>query len=137
MVNGSGGFLGADLSSYASNVSIEEIREAITDPNKDLDLRARTVFITTRDGRQFTGIARNEDNFSLQLQSVDGVFHLFARSDLQTIEYQPKSPMPSDYGSVLSRPELDDLVSFLISSARAAKQAPSSQTKAMQEKEDD
>jgi cytochrome c oxidase cbb3-type subunit 3 len=137
MVNGSGGFLGADLSSYASNASMEEIREAITDPNKDLDLRARTVFITTRDGRQFTGIARNEDNFSLQLQSVDGVFHLFAKSDLQTIEYQPKSLMPSDYGSVLSRPELNDLVSFLISSAWAAKEAPSSQTKAMQEKEDD
>src|SRR5256885_9825619 len=39
--------------------------------------------VTTREGLQFTGIARNEDNFSLQLQSLDGAFHLFAKSDLQ------------------------------------------------------
>lgn len=137
LVNGRGGFVGADLSSYGSNVSIEEIRTAITDPNKNLDPRARTVVVTTQDGRHFTGMARNEDNFSLQLQSVDGVFHLFAKQDLQNIEYQPKSLMPADYGSVLSRSELDDLVGFLVSSARAAKQAQSSQTKAIQEKEDD
>jgi mono/diheme cytochrome c family protein len=35
MINGEGGFLGADLSSYGSNVSIEDLRTAITDPNKD------------------------------------------------------------------------------------------------------
>ena len=78
MINGAGGFLGADLSSYGSNVSLEEIRSAITDPHKDLDPRSRTVLATTREGRQFTGIARNEDNFSLQLQSLDGTFQLLA-----------------------------------------------------------
>src|SRR4029077_17112655 len=71
MINGAGGFLGADLSSYASKASIEDIRSAITDPNKDLDPQARTVVVTTRAGGEFTGIARNEDNFSLQLQSLD------------------------------------------------------------------
>src|SRR5882762_1697776 len=137
MINGSGGFLGADLSSYGSNVSIEEIRTAITDPDKDLDLRARTVLVTIRDGRQFTGIARNEDNFSIQLQSLDGAFHLFAKEDLQHLEYQPKSLMPSEYGSVLSASELDDLVSYLIRTAQATKltQAPGKNSKP--EEEDD
>ena len=121
MINGSGGFLGADLSSYGSNVSMEEIRSAITDPNKDLDPLTRTVIVTTREGRQFTGIARNEDNFSLQLQSLDGTFHLFTKSDLEHLEYQPKSLMPSDYGGILSRGELDDLVSYLASVARTTK----------------
>ncbi len=129
MINGAGGFLGADLSSYSSNVSMEEIRSAITDPNKDLEPQARTVLVTTRQGRQFTGIARNEDNFSLQLQSVDGTFHLLAKSDLAHIEYQPKSLMPSDYGSVLSASELDDLVSYLLSTARTTKQAHASNMK--------
>src|SRR6266513_3209576 len=113
MINGSGGFLGADLSFYGSNVSPEEIRIAITDPNQDLDPRLRTVLATTREGRQFTGIARNEDNFSLQLQSLDGSFQLLAKSDLEHFEYQPKSVMPSDYGTVLSASELDDLVGYL------------------------
>jgi putative heme-binding domain-containing protein len=136
-INGSGGFLGADLSSYGSNVSIEEIRGAITDPDRDLDPRSRTVLVTTREGRQFMGIARNEDNFSLQLQSLDGAFHLFAKSDLEHLEYQPKSLMPSDYGSILSRSELDDLVSYLVRTAQATKltQAPGSNSKP--EKEDD
>ncbi len=137
MINGEGGFLGADLSSYGSNVSIEDIRTAITDPNKDLEPMERTVLVTTREGQQFTGIARNEDNFSLQLQSLDGTFHLLAKADLKHLEYQPKSLMPSDYGSVLSAGELDDLVSFLLHTAQTAKQTQASGKKSKREDEDD
>jgi putative heme-binding domain-containing protein len=137
MVNGLGGFLGADLSAYGSNASIEEIRRAITDPNKDLDPRAGTVLVTTREGRQFTGIARNEDNFSLQLQSLDGTFHLFAKADLEHFEYQPKSLMPSDYGSILTGGELDDLVSYLLRTAQTAKRTQASETKSKAQEEDD
>jgi cytochrome c oxidase cbb3-type subunit III len=122
MINGAGGFLGADLSSYASKASIEDIRSAITDPNKDLNPQARAVLVTTREGSKFTGIARNEDNFSVQLQSPDGTFHLLPKSGIERIEYEAKSLMPSDYGSVLSRAELDDLVSYLFNAARAGKQ---------------
>jgi cytochrome c oxidase cbb3-type subunit 3 len=136
-INGSGGFLGADLSSYASNVSIEEIRSAIVDPNKDLDPRSRTVFVTTREGRQFTGIARNEDNFSLQLQSLDGTFHLLAKSDLEHLEYQPKSLMPSDYASLLSPSELNDLVSYLVRTAQASKLTQAHGKNSKPEEEDD
>jgi putative heme-binding domain-containing protein len=137
MISGLGGFIGADLSSYGSNRSAKEIRTAITDPNKDLEPRARTVLATTREGRQFTGIARNEDNFSLQLQSVDGTFHLLSKTDLVHFEYLPKSLMPSDYGSGLSATELDDLVSYLVSAARAAKKSRASRAEANHKEEDD
>jgi cytochrome c oxidase cbb3-type subunit III len=137
MIGGLGGFIGADLSSYGSNRSAKEIRAAITDPNKDLEPRERTVLVTTREGRQLTGIARNEDNFSLQLQSLDGTFHLFSKKDLEHFEYQPKSLMPPDYGSVLSAAELDDLVSYLVHAARAAKKVQASGTKSELEKEED
>ena len=137
MVNGTGGFIGADLSYYGSNGSVEEIRAAIMDPNKDLDPRKRTVVVTTREGRQFTGVARNEDNFSLQLQSLDGTFHLFWKADLDQLEFLPKSLMPSDYGSVLSSGEIDDLVSYLVRTARATRQMQASETQSKREKEDD
>ncbi len=136
MINGAGGFLGADLSSYASKASIEDIRRAITDPNKDLDPQARTVLVTTREGRKFTGIARNEDNFSLQLQSLDGTFHLLLKSDLEHVEYQPKSLMPSDYGSRLSLTELDDLVNYLFKAARAAKEPQTTGKKSKHDEDD-
>jgi cytochrome c oxidase cbb3-type subunit III len=136
MINGAGGFLGADLSSYASKASIEDIRSAITDPNKDLDPQARTVLVTTREGRKLTGIARNEDNFSLQLQSLNGTFHLLVKSDLANLEYQPKSLMPSDYGSVLSPADLNDLVSYLFSAARAAKEPQTTGKKSKHDEDD-
>jgi cytochrome c oxidase cbb3-type subunit III len=123
MVHGVGGFLGADLSSFGSRDSLEGIRNAITNPNEDLNPLAQAVVVTTRQGTQFTGLARNEDNFSLQLQTADGTFHLFQKSDLQNLERQPKSLMPSDYGTVLSSRELDDLVSYLADAARKTRES--------------
>jgi len=119
MANGEGGFIGSDLSSYAGARSADDIRSAITDPDKNLDPRKRPVTVTTLDGKKQTGMARNEDNFSLQIQALDGSFHFFAKSELRNIEYQARSLMPDDYGSSLSRQELDDLVSYLMSIARA------------------
>jgi cytochrome c oxidase cbb3-type subunit 3 len=118
MVKGEGGFIGSDLSSYANTQLAADIRIAITDPNRNLDPRKRAVVVTTADGQTLTGIARNEDNFSLQLQTADGTLHLLNRSELQSVEYQPHSLMPDDYGSRLNREELDDLVSYLASVAR-------------------
>jgi len=45
--------------------------------------------------------------------------------------------MPSDYGTVLSASELDDLVSYLASAARTTKQAQTSETKSRRKEEDD
>jgi cytochrome c oxidase cbb3-type subunit III len=118
MAKGEGGFIAADLTRYAGLQSADNIRGAITDPNKNLDPRRRAVVVTTREGRTQTGVARNEDNFSLQMQTVDGSFHLFKKSELRNIEYQPRSLMPADYGSRLSRQDLDDLVSYLMSLGR-------------------
>jgi cytochrome c oxidase cbb3-type subunit 3 len=132
-VDGSGGFLGADLSTYARSHAAHEVRDAITDPNANLDRRQKTVSVVTSEGERLTGIARNEDNFSLQVQTPDGAFHLLMKSNIERIEYQPRSLMPGDYGQRLTTHELDDLVSFLMraaatnskSDARAASQKSS------------
>ena len=126
-----GGFMGSDLTEYPRTHSIGEIRETITNPNKDLDPRKRIAVVITLGGEKFTGIARNEDNFSLQLQTSDGTFHLFLKSDLQKFEYQPESLMPSDYGSRLSSDELNDLISFLMRTARS--KSPKAATAVTQE----
>ena len=49
---------------------------------------------------------------------MDGAFHFFTKAELQNIEHQSKSLMPADYGSQLSRQELDDIVSYLMSIGR-------------------
>ncbi len=118
MANGEGGFLGPDLSAYSRTAAIDDIRRAVTSPNENLDPRQRTVVVTAADGRQFSGIARNEDNFSLQLETADGAFRSFLRSAVRKVEHQPRSLMPADYRSTLTPQELDDLVSFLMSIGR-------------------
>ncbi len=113
MVNGRGGFLGADLSGYGSSHGASEILQAILDPGKSLDPRHGAVTVTTRGGRKYTGVIRNEDNFSLQMQTEDGLLYLFDKSRVSRVEHWTRSIMPSTFGSLLNRQELDDLVAFL------------------------
>ena len=111
-VAGQAGFVGSDLSTYAQGLTQDEIRKSITDPSPSTG-RAKTVLATTRDGRELSGAVRNEDNFSIQLQSADGTFHFLMKSDLDKLEYQRLPAMPTDYGQQLSPQELDDLVGYL------------------------
>jgi putative heme-binding domain-containing protein len=115
------GFLAADLSPYALSHDENEIREALLNPYKNLSPQARIVNITTHNGIRFTGVARNEDNFFLQLLAPDGTFHFFAKQDLARIDYENRSYMPSDYATKLTKQDLDDLISYLISVAAETK----------------
>ena len=117
MVHGQGGFFASDLSGYAAGRSQESARDAIVSPNRDLDPRRRTVVATLTNGSSLEGLARNEDNFSLQLLTPDGAVHLLSKSSLASLVYRDQSPMPADYGVRLSAAELDDLVNFLFVSA--------------------
>ena len=117
LVAGKGGFIASDLSGYARTHSVEEIRSTITSPNPSGDRQSRTVTATTRDGKKYVGRIRNEDNFSLQLQALDGTFHFLAKPDIERLDFSPQSLMPSDYRSTLSPNELNDLISYLMTSA--------------------
>jgi cytochrome c oxidase cbb3-type subunit III len=113
IMNGAGGFLGGDLSNYGESHSLSEIRAAIVEPQKTTGPGGRAAEVTTRDGEMYSGVVRNEDNFSLQLQSADGVFHLWSKSDLGRVSYQQEPLMPGDYGTKLRAPELDALAAYL------------------------
>ncbi len=104
MARSEGGFFAANLDGYARGRSPESVRDAIVSPNRDLD-------------PTLEGIARNEDNFSLQLLTSDGTLYLLNKSSLARLTYREQSPMPADYGTKLSSAELDDLVNFLFSLA--------------------
>ena len=120
MVGGSGGFIAGDLSAWAGTRSTEEIRNAIIKPSVS-NRRGGKMVVTTRDGRRYEGMPRNEDNFSIQLQTLDGEFHLFQKAELDSFAIQAEPLMPTDYGSTLTASELNDLVSFLMRSARNGK----------------
>ena len=111
MAGGKGGFIASDLSEYAHSHTVKQIRSAITTPGSDR--QARLVTATTRGGEKYVGRIRNEDNFSLQLQTLDGMFFFVDKADLVGLD-SSQTLMPSDYGSTLSSSELNDVVSYLM-----------------------
>lgn len=120
-VNGSGGFIASELTGFGRNRSPDEIRQSIIKPASTNRLGSSIVIVKIRDGKEYSGVVRNEDNFSLQLQSLDGSFQLFEKSEITSFSRQPDSLMPSNYATTLNHHELDDLISFLMSVARDAK----------------
>jgi len=118
MVQGAGGFLSRDLSAYGATLSPAEIRANLLRARSSTDRADKMAVVTLRDLRKFTGIIRNEDNFSMQLQSLDGAFHFLNRSDVAQLEFLPEPIMPADYGTTLKPAELDDLVNYLVSAAK-------------------
>jgi len=116
MIAGRGGFIASELTEYARTHSADQVRDAILG-NSPGEKRARLATAVLRNGKKYVGRVRNEDNFSLQLQSLDGNFHFLARSELKELDYDPQPMMPASIGSSLSTSELNDLISYLLSAA--------------------
>jgi cytochrome c oxidase cbb3-type subunit III len=115
MVNGKGGFIASDLSLYGSHGTVGDIRGVITDPKTNLPARSNATTVVTQTGEKVTGIVRINDNFSIALQTLDGSFRFFQKSDLKQIDLGSHSLMPDNYGSTLNGKELNDLISYILS----------------------
>jgi cytochrome c oxidase cbb3-type subunit 3 len=111
MINGIGGFLGSDLSNYGAITSMPAMREQIM--NHDQSPRARAVVVSTRDGHRLPGFVHNEDNFSLQLQTLDGTFHFLDKSTVANVDYVPAANA-EDANKKLTKKDLDSLISYLV-----------------------
>jgi putative heme-binding domain-containing protein len=111
-----GALIAGDLTGFARDHSAGEIREAILRPSGVQQEGATAV---ARDGRKFSGMIRNEDNASLQLQEGDGRLYLLMKSSLVSVQREDGEPMPADYGQRLNATELDDLVSYILREGHA------------------
>jgi len=113
-VSGEGGFLGPDLTEYGATASATAIRDEIVRSPRAPARGYRRAVITTANGERIEGLIRNEDNFSIQLQSHDGTFHFAKKAELQNFERLDSSLMPTTYREQLNDTELNDLVSYLL-----------------------
>jgi cytochrome c oxidase cbb3-type subunit III len=116
MIAGQGGFIASDLTEYVRTHSEDQVRAAILGTSSE-EKHIRLATAVLRNGEKYVGRVRNEDNFSLQLQSLDGTFHFLARSELEKLDYDPQPMMPSSIGSHLSASELNDVISYLLRAA--------------------
>ncbi len=118
VMEGRGNFIADDLSDYGRNHQPFEIRSVILGTKKTADSPPEQVTVTSRSGAELSGVLRNEDNFSFQLQDPQGDFYLILKSDAVGIRRAPVKAMPGDYSKRLTSQEIGDVVSFV------ARQAP-------------
>jgi putative heme-binding domain-containing protein len=112
-IMGRGGLLGPDLSNIGAQRSVEQIREAVIDPDADGFPGYRSVKVILKDGHTLKGVARNRTNYSIQIQDEEGNLHLLPISVVKELAISEHSLMPGDYKKRFSRQEIDDLVAYL------------------------
>ncbi|MGA8151360.1 MAG: c-type cytochrome [Terriglobales bacterium] len=126
MVAGKGGLLGPDLSRVGASRSVSYLVDSIRQPDKELSdgmldpnnhygvpLVYDTVTVVTADGDRITGVARNEDTFSVQLIATDQSLRFFLKKDVEEVIHQRKSLMPPYSEDALSASQLRDLIAYL------------------------
>jgi len=106
--------MGPDLSNIGGSSPLAVIRESILEPSKKLMfLGNEGATVTLKSGKTIQGIARNRDNYSLQIIDDKGELHLLSMHDVKELKVLDRSPMPGDYLERLSADELRDLVAYL------------------------
>jgi cytochrome c oxidase cbb3-type subunit III len=131
MVNGKGGFIGSDLSLYGADERAGQIRSVILDPERNLPPQKKATTVVTHRGQKFTGMLKVNDNFSVSIQTMDGNFLFFQKSQLTHIDFGSHSLMPVNYGSMLNDKQINDLVSYLLQvGSENSKRSPTQSSKA-------
>jgi putative heme-binding domain-containing protein len=113
IVDGAGGFLGPALDAIGIRSPSQKIRQDLLEPSAELAEGFGTVVIETAGGETLEGVLKNEDSFTLLVQTSDGEIQTFQRSQLRSIDKPQRSQMPASYSERLSPDEVQNLLAFL------------------------
>lgn len=121
MVRGVGGSNGPDLSDIARALTQRELEQTLDQPNARRGQKNSSscppwafcpdepwavVNVRLRNGSPLRGFARSRGPRDLQLQTLDGKFHLLTDAEYLSIETEPNSLMPAWKGSPAERRNL-------------------------------
>ncbi len=109
MVRGMGRALGPDLSRTGQEMTVGEIRQVLAHPEARITPGYELVTVHPRNGAPLRGFARGRTNFDLQLQDLNGGFHLLKQTEIASIEAEKPLMKPT----AGSPEELRDLVAYL------------------------
>jgi alcohol dehydrogenase (cytochrome c) len=100
---------GPDLSNLARERTRGQIEQALRHPESLNTPGYRMMSVRTRDGRRLRGFAKNESNYDLQLQTLDGTLHFLSAAEIVE-RVREGSPMPAFRGPAK---EYGDLLAYL------------------------
>ncbi|MBL8205290.1 MAG: PQQ-dependent dehydrogenase, methanol/ethanol family [Blastocatellia bacterium] len=110
MVQGRGGLTGPDLSELGLERTLPEIEQSLRTPNANIRTGFGVISLRLRNGQRLRGFARNESNYDLQLQSLDGTFHLLRKDEIAELNRETASLMPEVKAT---EEEMRNLIAYL------------------------
>ncbi len=110
---GQGGDIGPDLSDIGGKFDRPLLVESILEPSRQIVEGYRTTTIATKDGRIFSGIARDETPAGLVLVDADGKKHPVRSGEIELRKLDTTSLMPPSLAAAISPAEFADLIAFL------------------------
>jgi PQQ-dependent dehydrogenase (methanol/ethanol family) len=110
MVYGEGSPIGPDLSDVALEMTVDEIREALSQPDRRIAPGYGLVTLQLRNGQTLRGFARSRTDFDLALQDLTGVLHPLSLDKVAGVTDEDRSHMPPVKASA---DELQHLIAFL------------------------
>jgi putative heme-binding domain-containing protein len=109
MIRGNGGYPGPDLSNIGAERTLLQLRESVLRPSARVVDGYRSITAALKSGRTVRGVARNYNNYSVQILDHAGKLHLLSREEIVKLELMNSSMMPA-----MSDPdEALDLIAFL------------------------
>ena len=109
MVYGEGSPIGPDLSNIAREMTVDQLREALLQPDARIAPGYGVVTARLRDGHTLRGFARSRTSFDLALQDLKGSLHPLSLDRISSITDEKRSLMqPVKAGAV----ELQNLLAF-------------------------
>jgi cytochrome c oxidase cbb3-type subunit III len=110
MILGQGGYPGPDLSNIAADRTVSQLRESLLKPSERIADGYRGVTAVLKAGRTVEGVAKNHNNYSVQIVDKAGKLHLLNRDEITKLDMMDGSMMPAASNSG----EADDLIAFLV-----------------------
>lgn len=103
-----------DLSDLGSRGEAKTVVEAILDPNASITEGFQAVSVTTRDGRAFLGVVREETDLVLVLVQADGKPMEVRKADIATRTRSAVSIMPGGFGQLLDAHQVAAIAAWLL-----------------------
>lgn len=109
---GEGQSVGPDLDTLGES-SDAFLLNAILDPNSAWEDKYAEVSILKRDGRELTGVVVEENNNSITMRIMGGGEVLLLKSDIERMDIEAKSLMPTGLVDHYSVDDMADLLAYL------------------------
>lgn len=114
-INGEGGEVGPDLTGIGARQTKEYILESIIHPNAKIAPGFENLLVMLKSGTVYAGLLKSENEKELVINSPEDGLITVPKSDLKSRE-PGLSAMPDGIETILSKPDLRDLVEYLSSS---------------------